>query len=339
MKWINYKKTIVGLTILALLLVLSFLYPLYGPKDFNKVMFLYDEKGDLLGVPPIPPSSHYLLGSDRNGADILLMMIYGAKFTLLMAFGVTFLRVVVGGLLGIIFSLWLNRLLPIVRDFLLVYRMIPAIIIALPLMSKAWVTASWDTIYSILFYQMLVLAFVGIPSVLLSTTEIIDHLKRESFMQSSYLMGANHFHVLKTQLKPFLKSYGIVMALQHLINTLGLIMFFGAFGFYIGGISPEEVRGLETPNSFTKEWAGLIGQNYQEFNRAPYIVLAPLFSYFFIIIIIHMIKKEIETFLELNHLGFKLKKKRKKKKKLWQERQPNSLPTSSHDFTFQRNQL
>ncbi|MFJ7725226.1 hypothetical protein ACIQXV_03585 [Neobacillus sp. NPDC097160] len=331
MKWLNYKKTIVGLTILMLLLGLSFLYPLYGPKDFNSVRFLYDEKGNFLGVPPFPPSSHYLLGSDRNGADILFMMIYGAKFTILMAVGVTFLRMVIGGLLGVVFSLWLNRLLPIVKDFLLVFRMIPAIIIALPLMSKAWVIGSEETIYSILFYQMLVLALVGIPSVLLTTTEIIDHMKKESFMQSSYLMGANHFHVLKTQLYPFLTSYGIVIALQHLISALSLIMFFGAFGFYIGGISAEEVRGLEIPYSFTKEWAGLIGQNYLEFNRAPYIILAPLLAYFFIIIIINMIKKELETSMDLNHLGFHLKKK----KKPWRNSDRNNMPINAAEYSLQ----
>jgi peptide/nickel transport system permease protein len=53
------------------------LYPLYGPKDFNKVMFLYNKKGDLIGVPPIPPSSHYWLGSDRNGADRTFQVFMG----------------------------------------------------------------------------------------------------------------------------------------------------------------------------------------------------------------------------------------------------------------------
>ena len=333
MKWFNYKKTIVGLTILTVLLGLSFLYPLYGPKDFNSVRFLYDEKGNFLGAPPIPPSSHYLLGSDRNGADILYMMLYGAKFTILMAVGVTVIRMIIGGLLGVAFSLWLNRLLPIIKDFLLVFRMIPAIIIALPFMSKAWVTASEETIYSILFYQMLVLAMVGIPAVLLTTTEIIDHLKKESFMQSSYIMGANHFHVLKTHLKPFLTTYGIVIALQHLISALSLIMFFGAFGFYIGGISAEEVRGLDIPYSFTKEWAGLVGQNYLEFNRAPYIILAPLLAYFFIIIIINMIKKELETSMDLNYEGLHFKKKNKQR----QSRESNDVQINVPEFSLQKN--
>lgn len=123
MKWFTYKKTIFGLSILSFLFILSLMYPLYGPKDFNKVvLFLYDKKGDFVGVPPIPPSSFYPLGSDRNGQDILMMILYGAKFTLITAFSVALLLVFIGGVLGIVFSLWLKRILPIVSDFLLVFK-------------------------------------------------------------------------------------------------------------------------------------------------------------------------------------------------------------------------
>jgi peptide/nickel transport system permease protein len=79
---LKYKKTILGLFILSFILILSFLYPLYGPVDFNKALYIYDKNGKMNGFPPFPPSTHNILGSDRNGADILLMMIYGAKYTI-----------------------------------------------------------------------------------------------------------------------------------------------------------------------------------------------------------------------------------------------------------------
>ncbi|MDN3016466.1 hypothetical protein PH210_09650 [Paenibacillus sp. BSR1-1] len=313
MKALHYKNTIIGLSILGIVLILSLLYPLYGPEDFNKVMYLYDKKGNLIGVPPIPPSSHYFLGSDRNGADILLMMIYGAKFTLLSAFGVTFIRVLIGGALGIIFSLWLKRLLPILKDFLLVFNLVPPIIITLVLMFPVSTTYIEDSVYSILFYQIIILIIMGVPSVLIMTTEIIDEMKGKSFIQCSYLMGGNHFHVLKTHLKPFLTSYGFLMAIQHLLNTLVLIMYLGAFQVYLGGVSREEVRGLPILNSISKEWAGLIGQNYREFFMSPWVVLIPLTCYFLLIIIINMIKKEIEVSLDINSHGMTFKRRKKKK--------------------------
>ncbi len=184
---------------------------------------------------------------------------------------------------------------------------------------------------------MIVLAIVGIPSVLSMTTEIMEKLNGESYIQSSYLMGGSHFHVLKTHLKPYLKSYGLIIALQHLVNSMGLMMFLGVFGYYIGGFSIEEVRGVGIPNSYTKEWAGLIGQNVNEFVRAPWIVLAPLFSYFFIIIIINRIKKEIEVAMDVNLLSSNYRMKRVKTRNLKKENELKKTPIIK-DFTLQGNQ-
>lgn len=97
--------------------------------------------------------------------------------------------------------------------------------------------------------------------------------------------------------------------------------------------STEEVRGLEIPYSFTKEWAGLVGQNYLEFNRAPYIILEPLFAYFFIIIIINMIKKELETSMDLNYAGLHFKKKNKRR----QSREINDVQINVPEFSLQKN--
>jgi peptide/nickel transport system permease protein len=348
----KYKKTILGLSILLILLVLSFMYPLYGPKDFNKVRFLYDQKGSIIGVAPLRPSSHNLLGSDRNGADILLMLVYGAKFTLLMSLGVTIFRVLFGGIFGIILSLWLKRLLPIIRDFLSVFNLVPPIIITLFLMLpvSGFVTensvsgyGNEESIYSVLIYQMIVLVIMGIPTVLLTTVEVIEKLKSETFIQSAYLMGASHFRVLKTHLKPFLKSYGLLVAIQHYINTLTLIMFLGAFGIYIGGISKEEVVGLNIPNSLSKEWAGLIGQNYGEFYRSPWIVITPLMCYFALILIMNMIKKELESSMDTKLVAFEVKLRKSKKSGLEKKdiKKPDIVKTSINnpDFTILRERL
>jgi peptide/nickel transport system permease protein len=147
----KYRKTIFGCSFLLGILLISLLYPLYGPADFDKVYFLYDEKGDLVGVPPIPPSSFYLLGTDRNGSSMLLMILYGAKFTILIALCVTLFRILIGGILGIIFSLWLKPLLLVVKDYLMVYKLIPPIIITIVLMNRVSFYME-DAIYGIMLY-------------------------------------------------------------------------------------------------------------------------------------------------------------------------------------------
>ncbi|WP_142384102.1 ABC transporter permease [Neobacillus cucumis] len=328
---------------MSLILFISLLYPLYGPSDFNKTRILHDENGVMIGMPPFPPSSHFILGTDRNGADILLMMIYGAKYTILIAFGITILRVFIGGLLGIIFSFWLKILLPLVKDLFVVFRIIPHIILTLLLITATSTTYVKDGTVFIITYQMIILVIVGVPSVLVSTSDIIQELKGKSFIQSSYLMGAGHFHIIKRHLKPFMSSYGLLLFVQQLLNTLVLIMFLGTFNIYLGGISLDEIVGTaefgslgigahNVPgqvSSLTKEWSGLIGQNYREFYRVPWIVLDPLFAYFFLIFLINMMKKELESIIEGHFKNHRSKKVHKNK-----TQDSNMVPPLSPDFTF-----
>ncbi|MEH7115977.1 hypothetical protein V7128_00955 [Neobacillus vireti] len=346
MKILKYKKTILGLAMIIFLLILSLFYPLYGPEDFNKIKYSYDKNGEMIGKPPFHPSSHNLLGSDRNGADILLMMIYGAKYTILISFGITVLRVLIGGLLGIVFSFWLKIIFPIVKDLLTIFRILPHLIIILLLMTSTSLTYVKNGTMFILIYQMIILVIVGIPSVLVSTTDIIQDLKGKSFTQSSYLMGASHYFVIKRHLKPYMASYGLLLFVQQLLNTLVLIMFLATFNIYMGGISSEEIVGTEQNfgaglfaktipgqvSSLTKEWAGFIGQNYREFYRVPWLVLDPLFAYFLLTYIINMIKKEVETGME----SFYKKDRPKKEKK---NKPHDNKTTSIHtaDFTFLNN--
>ncbi|TDK62388.1 hypothetical protein E2K98_10080 [Bacillus salipaludis] len=339
MKIFKYKKTTFGLLILILILILSFLYPLYGPPDFNTTIILYDNKGKMIDVRPFSPSSHFLLGSDRNGADILLMIIYGAKYTILITFGITILRFLIGGVLGIIFSFWLNLLLPIVKNLFVVFRIIPPIIITLLLITATSTTYIKGAAPFIIVYQMIILVLIGIPSVLINTSDIISELKGKSFIQSSYLMGAGHFHIIKRHLKPYMTSYGLIIFVQQLLNTLVLIMFLGTFNIYMGGISAEGIAGTEQIGigigahsvpaqdaSLTREWSGLIGQNYREFYRVPWIILDPLFAYFFLILLINMMKKELEAGMDAHYT---------KKGRKYKNQDKSTDPILSPNFTFQ----
>ena len=124
------------------------------------------------------------------------------------------------------------------------------------------------------------------------------------------------------------------MFVQQLLSSLVLIMYLGVFQIYIGGVSKTEVHGLEIPNSNSKEWAGLVGQNIYEFFRAPHLVLVPLICYFIIIIIINMIKKELETSMDINPLGISFKKKKSRKKQ--PAKNLKKVTVTEADFTLQR---
>lgn len=293
----RYKKTILGSSLLILLLLMSSLYPYYGPKDYNHHTLAKDEHGHITRAP-FPPSSEHWLGTNRNGEDFHWLLLYGAKFTLSAAFGVSLLRVLIGGAVGIFLSLWAPYLKSYFKDFFLTFRYIPSVLLGIILMAP--IAGGFDqhiSIFSRVSYQIIILVFIGFPSAVLFAMDITDQLLKTSYIQSSYLMGASKFHILKRHLRPFISSYGNLFLVQQLLSTLHITMQLGIFGLFLGGLNRAGTFGYDhppKPTSLSHEWAGLIGQNFAEFILAPWVAFVPVLAYFFVILIVNMMKKEIE---------------------------------------------
>lgn len=329
--WImrKYKKTIIGSTILLLLLLASLLYPLYGPADYNAKVFIKDDLGNILAKAPFPPSGEHIMGSNRNGEDMHLLLLYGAKFTLITAFVVAVLRVLFGGFIGIFLSLWAPMLKSAFKDFFLAFRYIPSILIALILMMPIVGVPNDVSISSVVTYQIIILTFIGLPSVAILSSEITDELLKTSFVQSSLLMGAGNRHLLKRQLLPYMRSYGVFFAVQQLISTLHITMQLGIFGLFLGGQTRGGIYGFEEPPkpaTISNEWAGLIGQNLNDFMKFPWTIFTPVLGFFIVIVIVNMIKKELEE----NLIGlYPVKIAQMKKKMFFQAK-----TSADQDFTF-----
>lgn len=294
---IGYKKTMIGSAVLMLLLVASFLYPVYGPADFNEQIFVKDEMGNIIEKAPFPPSEKHILGTDRNGQDMHLLFLYGAKFTLIIAFVVSLLRVLIGGVFGLFLSLWAPYIISYFKDFFMTIRYIPTIFLGIVLMWPVIGVVHELPISSIVSFQVLMLVFIGIPTVTIFTTDIANQLLAQSFVQCSYLMGASKFHIIRKQLMPYIRSYGILLFVQQLLSTLQITMHLGIFSVFLGGQAEGTIFGfLEPPKaaSLSNEWAGLIAQNLFDFSVAPWTIFVPIFGFFIVIFIVNMIKKELE---------------------------------------------
>ena len=312
----KYRKTLIGAAILLVIFLASCLYPFYGPLDFRHMDFIEDKAGNILGRPPYPPSLSHIFGTSRNGEDMFLLLLYGAKFTLLIAFSTAVLRVLAGGFFGLFLALWAPFLTSFFKDFFLAFRYIPSILIAIILMAPIVGSFNDVPMFSLIFCQLMILVFLGFPSTVITTVDLTNELLQTSFIQSSFLMGASKLHVVKRQLLPYLRSYGLLLFVQQLLSTLQIIMHLGIFGYFLGGLNRAGIFGWDapggpvTPATKTYEWAGLIGQGFKDFTYAPWTVFAPVLGFFLVIAIVNMMKKEIED----NILGlgkWNMKKKSK----------------------------
>ncbi|MEH7119585.1 ABC transporter permease subunit [Neobacillus vireti] len=326
----NYQNTILGSTFLLVLLIVSLLYPCYGPKDFNHKVLITNKQGDVIGRAPFPPSEQHLLGTDRNGEDMHWLLLYGAKFTLMTAIGVALIRVLFGGALGFFISIWVPYLKSYVQDLFIIFRYIPSVLLGLILMIPIVGDFNDVPVSSIVIYQIIILVFIGIPSVTMFTSDITGELLKTTFVQSSFLMGAGKLHIIRRQLWPHIRSYGILFVVQQIISTLHITMQLGLFGMFLGGRSRAGIMGYDEPPkpaTLSNEWAGLIGQNFNEFLRAPWTIFTPILAYFIVIVVVNMIKKELEQ----NLTGREALKWNRKRKNISQD--PIKRLTSS-DLQF-----
>ncbi len=90
--------------LIALLLLASFVYEIGFENRAKPLMIKYDENGELAGRAPFPPSLLQPFGTDRNGNDLGLRLLEGAKYTILFAIGAAILRTLAGVITGSFFS-------------------------------------------------------------------------------------------------------------------------------------------------------------------------------------------------------------------------------------------
>jgi peptide/nickel transport system permease protein len=116
-------QAIVGVVILATVIVLAVLAPVIAP---------YGQHAQVGQVFAHPSSKHWL-GLDDGGVDMLTLMLYGARVSLIVGFAAAVVAMVIGGTVGVLsgyFGGKVETVLMRITDYFLVIPDIPLMIIA-----------------------------------------------------------------------------------------------------------------------------------------------------------------------------------------------------------------
>nr|MBA2536870.1 ABC transporter permease [Actinomycetota bacterium] len=102
--WARFKKdraAFIGLGLAILLILAAIAAPLFARITGHDPSELFQrDMTDEFGLPK-GPNKDFWFGADSNGRDVFVRTIYGARTSILVAFGATALAVVVGVVLGI----------------------------------------------------------------------------------------------------------------------------------------------------------------------------------------------------------------------------------------------
>ena len=124
------RQAVVGLAILGVFVLVA----LVGP------LFIHGDVKQKVGPVFAPPSSRFWLGTDGGGADMVNLLVMGARVSLLVGFAAAAVSAVIGGLVGLLSGFFGGKtdiVLMRITDYVLVIPDIPLMIIVAALFGRS----------------------------------------------------------------------------------------------------------------------------------------------------------------------------------------------------------
>lgn len=292
------KRFWIGLAFFGGLVLASFLFTWYGKDLYSQTqMLIKDGDGNVSHSAPFNPLLMPPFGSDRSGYNLFFKLIIGAKFTILFVFGICFIQLVLGTLLGSLLAYTPSPVQKFIEKVCKVYFYVPTVVLVIlfmmPLMLQSEQTGFKE---SIVIKQFLILCIVTLPNPILYISQEINLFMKKEYITSSIVLGARKMHVFRKHIWLYLKEILVILFLQQAVQLFTLLIHMGFFKILIGG---RRVDSGSTVHSLTNEWSGLIGLNKSELLTAPWIILAPLVAFTISIFVLNFmiqgIKEQINT--------------------------------------------
>jgi peptide/nickel transport system permease protein len=128
-KVLRQPQTIIGLAVLAIFVVVAVLSPVLAPHPKEQV-----------GAVFAPPGGEHLLGTDGGGADMVKLLIAGARVSLIVGFAAAVVSALIGGSVGLasgFFGGKIDTILMRFTDYVIVIPDVPLMIVAAALFGRS----------------------------------------------------------------------------------------------------------------------------------------------------------------------------------------------------------
>jgi len=233
----------VGLTLVAILILMALLAPLIAPFDPN----LQTMSSRLL-----PPSPQHWFGTDGFGRDLLSRVIYGARPTLLLVSLILVLTIPAGLLIGITAGYvggWTERVLMRITD---IFLSLPNLVIALALVA---------ILGPGLMNGALALALTSWPPFARQARAETLALRRSDYLAAARMQGITGFRLMFGHILPLCLPTAVVRAA---LSLGGIILAAAGLGFLGMGVQPP-----------TAEWGSMVAEGSKVIFDQWWVAAAP----------------------------------------------------------------
>ncbi|MDR7074320.1 hypothetical protein [Fictibacillus barbaricus] len=309
LKAFKQPQFLIGLLFITGLLFFSYNWPalldVNKEKSLELMPYKYNDKGIMIGVPPFKPSDEPPFGTDSTGKNLFYQIIDGAKYTILIALGIAFFRV----LLSVIIAL-LNPKpkFTYLDDLVQATLYIPGTILAYMLMTSLIARQSIQPMSSIklIILQCLILILIGVLPLISTFSKEISTLLKKDYIVSTIALGSKKTYVYYKHVLPELTTRLVLVFAQQMIQSLILLAHLGVLAIFIGGSMTLMVGDPLSPTPFTipleGEWAGIIGMSYSKMRLTPWVILYPLAFFAVTIFAINLMIRGIQNSVDIKKL-------------------------------------
>lgn len=194
----------------------------------------------------------HVLGTDEMGRDVLARLLYGARYSLVIAVVVVALSCVIGTLLGLLAGYIGGVVDPIIMRMTEVFMAIPQLVFAI-------------AVVAVLGANVVNLVIVCVitcwPQYCKLTRNNVLVVKNQDFVHASQIMGGGRLHIILTQILPNVTTSLLITISQQVGQV---ILFEASLSFLSLGI-PKPLP----------SWGNMIAAGRTYLTTCPWMVIAP----------------------------------------------------------------
>ena len=267
---------IVGMLIVLFLLAVA----LFGPRFASENPYLSGQRsaemvdGELV-FPPFSPSPQFPLGSDQWGRDILSMLLYGARNTLVACLFVTMARLALGLMLGALAG-WKQGGLADRAVMSLV-----GIISSLPTLLVGMILILMLDIRRGLSAFLVALCFVGWGEIAQYIRSEFVSLREQPFVDGARVVGLTEAAIMVRHILPNVLPTLVVLTLLEMGSVLMILGELGFVGVFIGGgVQTATHADVTVYIADIPEWGAMLSGARTFIRSAPWMIFYPAMAFF-----------------------------------------------------------
>lgn len=207
------RSATIGLIILLFFLLMAIFGPVFVDPENLKSDFLNATKG---------PSLEHLLGTDHLGRDTLMLIIYGAREVLLVAFITAVLTLTIATVVGMLAAMtrgFLSSLIDIIINIIMTVPSLPVMMLL-----STIIEASNPFIFA---FVLSIWSWAGLAKAI--RAQILS-MKNREYIEVARILGMPTRHIILRELLPGITSYltmNLIFTMRNAISASVTLMFLG----------------------------------------------------------------------------------------------------------------